>query len=197
VGTANPSLVVMAGPNGAGKSTAAPLLLPRELSITEYVNADVIARGLSAFNPDQAAFEAGRIMLRRLRELAGRRENFAFETTLAGRHYAPWIEDLCRQGYSFHLIYLWLPTSHFARQRVAGRVQEGGHDVPGEVIERRYLAGLKNFFQLYRPLAESWHFYDNSGDSGPRLLARGGSRSGEEILDAVTWAEVRKGVGNG
>src|SRR2546428_153844 len=103
-----PNLIVLAGPNGAGKSTAAPALLPGTLGVVEFVNADVIAQGLSAFQPERTALEAGRIMLGRLRQLADQRVNFAFETTLAGRRFAPWIADLRQSGYVFHLVYLWL-----------------------------------------------------------------------------------------
>lgn len=136
-----PSVVILAGPNGAGKSTAAPELLQGELSISDFVNADVIARGLSAFDPDRAAIAAGRIMLGRLRELAHPRETFAFETTLASRSFAPWLRDLRGSGYAVHLIFLWLSSQELAEQRVADRVCSGGHDVPADTIRRRYRRG--------------------------------------------------------
>jgi len=142
-----PNLVVLAGPNGAGKSTAAPALLQGTLGVTEFVNADVIAQGLSAFDPDRVALAAGRIMLRRLQELARQGVSFAFETTLASRSFAPWIRELARTGYLFHLVFLWLPSADFAVQRVANRVRLGGHDVPEMTIRRRYHLGLYNFFQ--------------------------------------------------
>lgn len=118
-----PNLVVLAGPNGAGKSTAAPMLLRGTLGVTEFVNADVIAQGLSAFAPDRVALSAGRIMLRRLQELARQGVSFAFETTLASRSFAPWIRELAQTGYQFHLVFLWLPSADFAVQRVADRVR--------------------------------------------------------------------------
>src|SRR5262245_8852726 len=124
-----PSVVVLAGPNGAGKSTAAPELLKETLALTEFVNADVIARGLSAFDPERATIAAGRIMWKRLRELAHERENFAFETTLASKSYAPWLAKLVESGYRLELTFLWLPSADLAVARVADRVRMGGHAV--------------------------------------------------------------------
>ena len=143
-----PSVVVLAGPNGAGKSTAAPALLQGTLGVTEFVNADDIARGLSAFNAERAALPAGRVMLARLHELARRRMSFAFETTLASRSFAPWLTGLKRDGYSIHMLFLWLPSADFALDRVADRVRMGGHSVPAETVRRRYRAGIRNFFNL-------------------------------------------------
>src|SRR4051812_49433798 len=114
-----PSVIVIAGPNGAGKSTAAPSLLKGTLEVTQFVNADVIAQGLSAFDPDRAALAAGRVMLTHLQALAKNRETFAFETTIASRTFAPWIANLIQSGYRFHLLYLWLPGADTACQRVA------------------------------------------------------------------------------
>src|SRR5437763_2952844 len=134
----SPSVVVIAGPNGAGKSTAAPALLSGVLGVSEFVNADVIAQGLSGFNPEGAAIAAGRIMLGRLKELANARKSFAFETTLASKTFAPWIAGLTRRGYEFHLIFLWLGSVELALDRIAQRVREGGHHVPDDVVRRRY-----------------------------------------------------------
>lgn len=136
--------MILAGPNGAGKSTAAPELLQGELSVSEFVNADVIARGLSAFDPDRAAIAAGRVMLVRLNELARQRATFAFETTLASRSFAPWLRGLRTSGYAVHLVFLWLSSPDLAVQRVADRVRSGGHDVPPGTIRRRYGAGVRN-----------------------------------------------------
>jgi predicted ABC-type ATPase len=184
-----PSVVVIAGPNGAGKSTIAPRVLQCALAVTEFVNADVIARGLSAFNPEAVAVAAGRIMLERLRDLAAQRVSFAFETTLASRSFAPWIRSLIESGYDFHLVYVWVESAEFSVQRVAGRVARGGHHVPEEIVRRRYVAGLRNFFELYRPLAKNWRVYDNSR-SQLRLIAFG---SGNDVLgveDAATWSRI-------
>ena len=141
-----PKLIIIAGPNGAGKSTLAPLLLRDKLKLTEYVNADTIALGLSAFAPENAAMEAGRVMLNRLHDLAAQRKSFAFETTLATRSYAKWLKALMEQGYDVHLIYLWLRSPEIAIARVQERVRAGGHDVPEATIRRRYKRGVENFF---------------------------------------------------
>jgi len=167
-----PSVVILAGPNGAGKSTVAPALLRGALAVNEFVNADVIASGLSAFDPDSAAIAAGRVMLARIRELASQRVNFAFETTLASRSFAPWLRKLVTSGYTAHLVFLWLPSADFAFDRVAERVRTGGHNVPSETVRRRYAAGLRNFFQLYQPLVSGWVMYDSSGPV-PRPVAEG------------------------
>jgi predicted ABC-type ATPase len=190
-----PHLIVLAGPNGAGKTTAAPALLAGTLGVTEFVNADVIARGLSAFRPEGAAISAGRVMRERLHQLAAQRVNFAFETTLASRSFAPWISSLCGSGYAFHLVFLWLPSAEVAVERVRDRVRQGGHDVPAETVRRRYRAGLRNFSQLYRPLAEAWRFYDNSDRSGPRLLAAGNRNTVETVADPETWNRITEGLG--
>jgi len=190
--SAAPSVVVLAGPNGAGKSTSAPLLLRGALGVSEFVNADVIARGLSGFEPEGAALAAGRVMLARLRELARRRESFAFETTMASRLLARWLAGLIAKGYRFHLVFLWLPSADMALARVAERVRMGGHGVPEETIRRRYDVGLRNFFRLYRPLAESWRVYDNS-KSPPRLIALGKGRTLTRVLDRSTWALISQG----
>lgn len=157
-----PHVIVIAGPNGAGKTTAAPALLNQALDINHFVNADTIAAGLSAFAPEKAAIQAGRAMLERMRYLASEGENFAFETTLASRTFAPWIADLKKNGYLFHLAFLLLDSAELAVSRVAERVRMGGHFIPEETIRRRYEAGLRNFFDLYIPIADSWQMYDNS-----------------------------------
>ena len=128
-----PTIVVIAGPNGAGKSTTAPVLLNEMLGLREFVNADVIAQGLSAFAPENVALQAGRLMLARLRQLAEARKNFAFETTLASRSFAPWLREQRAAGYALYLLFLYLPSPEFAVRRVAERVKLGGHDVPEKV----------------------------------------------------------------
>lgn len=179
-------LIVVARPNGAGKSTTAPTLLQETLNVNEYVNADVIAQGLSGFNPEKVAFRAGRIMLNRLEELAKEQVNFAFETTLATRSFAPWIAGL-KPTYRFHLIFLWLASPELAIARVRERVRRGGHHVPEETIRRRYYAGVRNFFQLYQSLADTWRFYDNSDPTEPRIIATGGMTLNEIIYIPEIW----------
>jgi len=169
----SPQVVVIAGPNGAGKSTLAPVLLRDTIEIRNFVNADTIAAGLSAFEPEKTAIDAGRIMLKRLHDLADHHESFAFETTLATRSYAPWLSSLRAKGYGVHLFFLWLSDADLAVMRVRERTRLGGHDVPEETIRRRYRAGLANFFTLYQPLADSWRVYDNSQTERPALVAVG------------------------
>lgn len=193
-GNSPPILIALAGPNGAGKSTAGPALLKDTLGVTEFVNADLIAQGLSPFAPETAAFAAGRIMLSRLRELSHRRATFAFETTLAGRAYASWIGGLQTSGYELHIVFLWLRSPELAIQRVADRVRQGGHHVPEETIRRRYHVGLRNFLGLYRPLATTWRLYDNSERFAPRLIAGGTQGRDPEISDPTTWAVVTGGA---
>lgn len=191
--TESPNLILIAGPNGAGKSTAAPILLRDFLGVVEFVNADTIAVGLSSFQPEKVAIHAGRIMLKRLHELAGRKTDFAFESTLASRSFAPWISELKQSsGYSFYLIYLWLPSPEMAVARVRERVRAGGHNVTEDVVRRRYSGGLHNFFDLYRPLADGWSFYDNSAVSGTRLIAVGEGNVDRGIYDPEIWTKINK-----
>jgi predicted ABC-type ATPase len=166
-----PHIIIIAGPNGAGKTTAAPGLLNSALHIDHFVNADTIAAGLSAFAPEKAAIQAGKAMLSRMHFLAENNENFAFETTLASRSFAPWIQKLKEKGYLFHLTFLFLNDANLAISRVDERVRLGGHFVPKETITRRFIAGIKNFFKLYEPLADSWQMYDNSNIGNPMLIA--------------------------
>lgn len=188
-----PSVVILAGPNGAGKSTAAPALLQGTLAVDEFVNADVIARDLSAEDPDSAAIAAGRVMLARLRALAGRRVSFAFETTLASRSFAPWLRALRTTGYDVHLVFLWLPSADFAVERVAARVRSGGHDVPEETVRRRYRRGRRNLFDLYQPLASTWRFYDSSTPV-PKLVADGLEVEPRKVYDEAVWAILRQDI---
>ncbi len=166
------NVIIIAGPNGAGKTTFAREYLPNEAGFPQFVNADLIAAGLSPFAPEQAAFAAGRIMLERMDELVRRGESFAFETTLAGRGYSHRMREWQGGGWRITLIFLRLPDAETAIARVAERVRQGGHNVPAEVIRRRFAAGRRNFDALYRPLADRWRVFDNSGES-PDLLEWG------------------------
>src|SRR4051812_40617686 len=189
----SPTVIILAGVNGAGKTTAARTLLAEALRVLTFVNADVIAQGLAGFDPDSAALKAGKVMLEQLRELAARRENFAFETTLSGRSYAAWLEQLRAAGYRAHLVYFWLESAELAVARVAERVKMGGHRVPEGTIRTRYGKSIRNFFRLYMPLADSWRVYDNSGDAGPRLVAHGGAGEAETVTDRSAWARMKSG----
>lgn len=157
-------IIIIAGPNGAGKTTFAREFLPNEAGCPHFVNADLIAAGLSPFAPDVAAVKAARIMLESITELEQRGESFAFETTLSGLVYARRIRRWREAGYHVTLIFLSLPNPQMAIDRVAERVRQGGHDVPSDVIRRRFAAGIRNFEQLYRDAVDTWAMYDNSGD---------------------------------
>lgn len=165
-------IVIIAGPNGAGKTTFAQEFLPREAALIHFINADLIARGLSPFRPEDAAIEAGRIMVNEIRRKVSRQQSFAFETTLAGRSYARQIPEWRERGYRVKLLFLSLPTADLAVSRVASRVSHGGHDVAEQVIRRRFDAGLRNFHGLYSKIVDSWILYDNSRDIPQIIEAR-------------------------
>lgn len=186
-----PNVIVISGANGAGKSTLAPFLLRDTFGILEYVNADTIAEGLSAFAPEKAAMEAGKTMLKRLDELAIERKSFAFETTLASRSYAKRIINLQSAGYQFHLIYLWLESPQLAVERVRARVISGGHNIPEPTILRRYERGRLNFNNLYQPLADSWQVF-NVSTSTPQTIAFGDKIEGANILKKDLWQTITK-----
>lgn len=155
-------LYIIAGCNGAGKTTASYTVLPEMLACREFVNADEIARGLSPFNPESVAIEAGRLMLRRMEDLLAENVDFAFETTLATRSYAQFVRKAQASGYFVTLLFFWLPSPEHAIERVALRVKEGGHNIPEDVIRRRYKNGLANLFEIYLPICDCWAIYDNS-----------------------------------
>ncbi len=164
-------IVIIAGPNGAGKTTFAREFLPNEANCPNFVNADLIAAGLSPFAPELAAFKAGRLMLEAIAEHAGRGESFAFETTLSGLTYAQMIPAWRADGYVVKLMFLALPDAEMALARVAARVAQGGHDVPEAVVRRRFAAGIRNFGR-YKLLVNGWQLYDNSG-APPVFLEEG------------------------
>ena len=195
--TPNPVVIVLAGSNGAGKTTASRSLLANTLKVMTFVNADVIAQGLSGFDPGAAAVRAGRIMLVQLKELAAQRANFAFETTLAGRTYASWLDSLRDSGYRVHLFFFWLNSPDLAVARVAARVKRGGHDIPATTIRQRYGRSIRNLSGLYMPVVTGWKVYDNSGESGPRLLATGKRDEPEVVCDPEAWHLVRRSAENG
>ena len=165
-------IVIIAGPNGAGKTTFAREYLPLEIWITSFVNADLIAAGISPFAPELVARRAGRLMLEEIDRNAAAGESFAFETTLAGRSYVHRLDAWRASGYRVKLIFLRLVAVTDAIERVRLRVSQGGHGVPEAVIRRRFQAGLANFEQLYQPRVDRWQLIDNGGDQ-PVLLAEG------------------------
>lgn len=188
--SAAPRIVVFAGPNGAGKSTHADAILAG-LGIEVFVNADFIARGLSGRSSDAVAFEAGRIMLRRLRQLAQDRQEFAFESTLSSRSFAPFLQRQIDAGYRVSVYYFSLASAALALQRVRLRVQQGGHDVAADVVRRRFGRSLGNFMTLYAPMATQWAIFDNSSLPRARLVALQ-QGNGPEIKDPVTWRKLQK-----
>lgn len=188
----SPQVIIIAGPNGAGKTTLAPFLLRDQLGVLEYVNADPIALGLSGFDPAGVALQAGRVMLNRLHDLAEQRKTFAFETTLAAKHYAGWIQKLRNEGYAFQLTFLWLRSPDLAVHRVRERVRAGGHDVTEQIIRRRYAAGLKNFWKFYQSLANTWAVYDNSDSPNPIMIAQGAEGEGPSIIRADLWERFQE-----
>jgi len=182
-------MIIIAGPNGAGKTTTAPALLQDALQVDDFVNADVIAQGLCAFQPEKEAIRAGRIMLKRIHSLAEKGANFAFETTLASRTFGHWMPELKRQGYQLHLLFLWLDHPDLAVSRVKERVRLGGHRVPEDTIRRRYDSGIKNFFHLYRPLLGHWQLYDNSNMNNLSLIASG-TENDAIIENKLIWQQL-------
>ena len=159
-----PRIIIVAGPNGAGKTTFAREFLPQEAGCPVFVNADLIAAGLSPFAPERAAIQAGRLMLQAIQQHVAKRTSFAFETTLSGLGYARQIPLWRRLGYFVSLYFLSLPSAAIAVRRVAQRVRQGGHDVPEATIRRRFVSGKRLFTDVYQPLVDEWILYDNAGD---------------------------------
>ncbi|MCA0370571.1 MAG: zeta toxin family protein [Proteobacteria bacterium] len=189
-----PHLVVIAGPNGAGKSTSAPALLRNTLHLNNFVNADVIAQGLCAYQPETVAIQAGRIMLKRMNDLANEGVDFSFETTLSSRHFASWFKKLSLNGYKIHLVYLCLDSAQLAVQRVRERVASGGHFVPERIILRRYSASLRNFFHLYTQAVDSWQLYDNSVAQEITLVASKRQGSTPLISNQNIWDHLQEKI---
>lgn len=161
----NKKVIIIAGPNGAGKSTFAREFLPNDAECPVFINADLIAAGLSPFQPEMAAIKAGKLMLEAMAEYVGRGSSFAFETTLAGRGYIRMIREWRQQGYNVKIFFLALADPEEAIARIAARVAQGGHYVPDDIVRRRFNSGLHNFETIYRFEVNSWRWYDNSGDT--------------------------------
>lgn len=188
-----PSCIVIAGPNGAGKSTAAPVLFENYVGLPTYVNADTIARGLSAFDPEDVASEAGRVMLDWLRKLAASGKDFAFESTLSGRSYISLLRQFKVQyHYLVTIFYLWLPTVEQSRQRVEQRVRMGGHDIPLDALNRRHSRGLRNFLRDYSGVADRWVFFDSSRNEGLHPVAFKLQSDTIEIVDDIIWKQAHE-----
>lgn len=156
------NLYIISGCNGAGKTTASYTVLPEVLECKEFVNADEIAKGLSPFNPESMAIEAGRLMLQRIDDLLSQNVTFSIETTLSTKSYLNLVRRAQQQGYRVSILFFWLRTPELAIERVAERVQHGGHSIPENVIKRRYVAGINNLFHLFMPEVDFWIIYDNT-----------------------------------
>ena len=185
-----PNLYIIAGCNGAGKTTTSYTVLPEMLNCREFVNADEIARGLSPFQPETVSFQAGRIMLKRIKELLNAKNDFGFETTLSTKSHLQVIRQAKVLGFTVVLIFFWLESVDLAKSRVKARVEKGGHNIPDVVIERRYIRGLKNFFNLYKGLADSWIIYDNSNEV-PLLMAKGSVSLVDSVYNDDLWKRLK------
>lgn len=186
-----PNLYIIAGCNGAGKTTASFTVLPELLGCKEFVNADEIARGLSPFQPEKVAIEAGRVMLSRIDYLLKLKKDFAFETTLASKGYVRTIERAKANGYFVTLVFFWLEKVELAIERVKIRVAEGGHHVPEEVIRRRYRAGIRNFFSMYKPVCDYWMMFNNS-ENPMHIIAEGRAEGDVKIFREKDWEELNQ-----
>ncbi len=184
-------IYIIAGCNGAGKTTASYVVLPKMLECKEFVNADEIAKGLSPFNPESVAIAAGKLMLRRMRDLLAEGNDFAFETTLASKYYAKFIRNAQEKGYFATLLYFWLPSPELAIDRVALRVKGGGHNIPEEIVRQRYAHGIRNLKTLYMPICDYWTIFDNSSiDQQIKIVAEGGKNRPVEIGDALSYQKI-------
>ena len=182
-------LYIISGPNGAGKTTASYSVLPKILQCREFANADEIARGLSPFNPESVAIEAGRLMLKRINDLLAKNGSFSIETTLAPRSYYRLIEEAQLQGYEVTLLFFWLKSPEQALERVAERVSKGGHNIPKDIVIRKFYEGIDNLFNIYMPLVDSWLLVDNSVT--PRsIIATGGKGQTTMIRDSITYKKI-------
>ncbi|MBX2895435.1 MAG: zeta toxin family protein [Cyclobacteriaceae bacterium] len=184
-----PNLYIIAGCNGAGKTTTSFTVLPEMLNCKEFVNADEIARGLSPFQPEMVSFQAGRIMLSRIKELINSKVDFAFETTLATKSYVSILKDCKRKGYNVMLIFFWLESVELAQTRVQERVKKGGHNIPSDTIHRRYQRGITNFFRIYQNNVDAWLLYDNSHNT-PTLVAHQKRKEQVSINNPDIWNSI-------
>lgn len=188
------NVYIIAGPNGAGKTTFAREFLPNYADCRNFINADLIAEGIAPFSPRTAAVRAGRLMLEEISRSMKRVEDFGFETTLSGRSYLNLMRKLKKRGYGVHIFYLWVPTVELSLGRIRERVLSGGHDVPETVVRRRFERSIRNFLVNYRPLADSWTLYDNTGGV-PQMIASK-VQDNPRIVDARLYNELMETFGN-
>lgn len=184
------NIYIIAGSNGAGKTTFAKRFLPAYAKCPHFVNADLIAQGLSPFEPQIASLKAGKLVLQQIREFSDRGISFGFETTLSGKSYVRLLQEIKSKGYNLHLYFLWVPDTKLAIARIKDRVSEGGHNVPDIDVCRRFSRSIANFFNLYKPLLTSWMLFDNSGIK-PELIAKE-EKGHIEVVDQELFIKIQK-----
>ncbi len=187
------NIYVIAGPNGSGKTTFAREFLPDYAQCPQFINSDLIAQGLSPFQPERAAIKAGKLVLEEIKDLAHKGVDFGFETTLSGRTYERHFRVFKKKGCRLHLFFLWVPHESLAIERIKNRVAEGGHDVPEMDVRRRFQRSIVNFFQIYSLLADRWVFFNNSGIR-PAPIAKKADK-GLEIFNKELWRAIKKQLG--
>lgn len=187
------NLYIISGCNGAGKTTASYTVLPEILNCKEFVNADEIAHGLSPFNPESVAIEAGRLMLQRIDFLLEKDTSFSIETTLSTKSYINLVRRAQEKGFSVRILFFWLNSPELAIRRVAERVAKGGHNIPEPIIRRRYTAGLKNLFNLFMDQVDYWDIYDNS-DYPRKQIACGGKNAKTIINEDILFNQLKRYV---
>lgn len=189
----NRNVYVIAGPNGSGKTTFAIKFLPEYVKCPNFINADLIAQGLSPFSPDAAAIKAGKLVLEQIHKFAGQGVDFAFETTLSGKLYLNLFKSLKKKGYKIYLFFLWIPNADLAVSRIKNRVAHGGHDVPVQDVLRRFGRSISNFFKLYQPFVDSWMLFDNAG-AIPVLIAQR-KNSKIQVVNENSYNDIIEGIG--
>jgi predicted ABC-type ATPase len=185
-----PNLYIIAGPNGAGKTTFAKEFLPNYAKCPNFVNADLIAMGIAPFSPTTASVKAGKLLLKEIDQFISRKDDFAVETTLAGKTYVNLIKEAKSKGYAVYIFFLWIPSLKLATERIKQRVKQGGHHVPDADVKRRLERSLKNFFSLYMSLADGWDIFDNSAQE-PVLVVKY-NETGLQIFDQTLYQQWKK-----
>ena len=189
----NRNVYVIAGPNGAGKTTFAIKFLPEYVKCPHFINADLIARGLSPFSPGAAAIKAGKLVLEQIHQFADQGLDFAFETTLSGKLYLNLFKSLKNKGYKIHVFFLWIPDAGLAVSRIKSRVARGGHDVPVQDVLRRFGRSISNFFKLYQSLVDSWMLFDNTGINPVLIAQRKDSKI--KIINEHSYNKIIESIG--